>query len=115
MHGRWHSRARGFPEYMSMLPASCMAEELECSGKDAVHALITVAGNPVLSVPNGKRIDAALDGIGFVVALDIYINETTRHADYILPSTTQLEHSNYDFLFAAFAQRNFRTVFAACV
>ncbi|MDG2273348.1 MAG: molybdopterin-dependent oxidoreductase, partial [Halioglobus sp.] len=107
MHGRWHSRARGFPEYMSMLPASCMAEELECSGKDAVHALITVAGNPVLSVPNGKRIDSALDNIDFVVALDIYINETTRHADYILPSTTQLEHSNYDFLFSAFAQRNF--------
>ena len=107
MHGRWHSRARGLPEYMSMLPASCMAEELECSGEDAVHALITVAGNPVLSVPNGKRIDAALDNVGFVVALDIYINETTRHADYILPSTTQLEHSNYDFLFSAFAQRNF--------
>ncbi|MGB1142285.1 MAG: molybdopterin dinucleotide binding domain-containing protein, partial [Halioglobus sp.] len=69
--------------------------------------LITVAGNPVLSVPNGKRIDAAMDNLDLVVALDIYINETTRHADYILPSTTQLEHSNYDFLFAAFAQRNF--------
>ncbi len=107
LHGRWHSRARGFPEYMSMLPASCLAEELECEGDDAVHALITVAGNPVLSVPNGKRIDAAMSELDFVVALDIYINETTRHADYILPSTTQLEHSNYDFLFAAFSQRNF--------
>ena len=106
-HDRWRSRARGFPEYMSMLPASCMAEEMECTGEDAVHALITVAGNPVLSVPNGKRIDSAMDSVGFKVALDIYINETTRHADYILPSTTQLEHSNYDFLFSAFAQRNF--------
>ena len=107
MHGRWKSRARGFPEYMSMLPASCMAEEMECEGDDAVRAMITVAGNPVLSVPNGKRVDAALANLDFVVALDIYINETTRHADYILPSTTQLEHSNYDFLFSAFAQRNF--------
>jgi anaerobic selenocysteine-containing dehydrogenase len=107
LHGRWHSRARGFPEYMSMLPASCMAEELECAGKDAVRALVTVAGNPVLSVPNGKRIDGAMAKLDFVVALDIYINETTRHADYILPSTTQLEHSNYDFLFSAFAQSNF--------
>ena len=104
-HGRWRSRMRGFPEYMGMLPASCMAEEFECTGKDAIHALLCVAGNPVLSVPNGKRIDRALPKIGFMVALDIYINETTRHADYILPSTTQLEHSNYDFLFAAFAQR----------
>ncbi len=69
--------------------------------------MFCVAGNPVLSVPNGKRIDAALENVEFMVALDIYINETTRHADYILPSTTQLEHSNYDFLFSAFAQRNF--------
>ena len=107
LHDRWRSRARGLPEYMGMLPASCMAEELECEGKDAVHALITVAGNPVLSVPNGKRIDTAMEPLDFIVALDIYINETTRHADYILPSTTQLEHSNYDFLFSAFAQRNF--------
>ncbi|MGB1141715.1 MAG: molybdopterin-dependent oxidoreductase, partial [Halioglobus sp.] len=61
MHGRWRSRVRGFPEYMGMLPASCMAEEMECEGEDAVRALITVAGNPVLSVPNGKRIDAAMD------------------------------------------------------
>ncbi len=107
LHGRWRSRGRGFPEYMGMLPASCMAEELECKGRDAVHAMITVAGNPVLSVPNGKRIDQALEQVEFMVSLDIYINETTRHAHYILPSTTQLEHSNYDFLFAAFAQGNF--------
>ncbi|MGI9284589.1 MAG: molybdopterin-dependent oxidoreductase, partial [Pseudomonadales bacterium] len=104
---RWKSRARGFPEYMSMLPASFMAEELECTGADAVHAMITVAGNPVLSVPNGKRIGAAMEKLDFVVALDIYINETTVKADIILPSTVQLEHSNYDFLFSAFAQSNY--------
>jgi anaerobic selenocysteine-containing dehydrogenase len=106
-YGRFRSRARGFPEYMNMLPASCMAEELECSGEDAVHAMITVAGNPVLSVPNGKRVGAALERLDFVVALDFYINETTRHADIILPSTTQLEHSNYEFLFAAWQQGNY--------
>jgi anaerobic selenocysteine-containing dehydrogenase len=106
-HGRWKSRARGFPEYMGMLPASLMAEELSCEGTDAVHALITVAGNPVLSVPNGKAIRTAMDKLDFVVALDFYINETTAAADIILPSTTQLEHSNYDFLFSAFCQRNF--------
>lgn len=106
-HGRWTSRASGFPEYMNMLPASCMAEELECDGDDTIRGVITVAGNPVLSVPNGKRIDAALGDVECMVALDIYINETTRHADYILPSTTQLEHSNYDFLFSAFAQSNY--------
>lgn len=105
--GRWKSRARGFPEYMSMLPASFMAEELECTGADAVHAMITVAGNPVLSVPNGKRVGVTLEKLDFVVALDIYINETTAKADIILPSTVQLEHSNYDLLFSAFAQSNF--------
>jgi anaerobic selenocysteine-containing dehydrogenase len=106
-HGRWHSRARGFPEYMSMLPASLMAEELECEGQDAVKALITIAGNPVLSVPNGKRIRRAMGELDFVVALDFYINETSSQADIILPSITQLEHSNYEFMFSAFAQDNF--------
>jgi anaerobic selenocysteine-containing dehydrogenase len=106
-HGRFKSRASGFPEYMSMLPASLMAEELECKGNDAVHAMITVAGNPVLSVPNGRRVGTAMDELDFVVALDFYINETTSRADIILPSTSQLEHSNYEFLFSGFAQRNF--------
>ncbi len=106
-HGRWHSRVRGFPEYMGMLPASLMAEELEYAGPDRARALITVAGNPVLSVPNGQRLRGAMRGLDLVVALDIYVNETTSLADYILPSTVQLEHSNYDFLFTTTCVRNF--------
>jgi anaerobic selenocysteine-containing dehydrogenase len=106
-YDRWQSKARGFPEYMGMLPASLMAEEMELSGEHQVRAMITVAGNPVLSVPNGKRIHAAMKNLDFVVALDFYINETTSQADIILPSTTQLEHSNYDFLFSSTSVRNF--------
>ncbi|MCB1689509.1 MAG: molybdopterin-dependent oxidoreductase [Halioglobus sp.] len=106
-YNRWQSKARGFPEYMGMLPASLMAEEMELQGEHQVRALITVAGNPVLSVPNGKRIHAAMDKLEFVVAFDFYINETTSQADIIIPSTTQLEHSNYDFLFSATCVRNF--------
>jgi anaerobic selenocysteine-containing dehydrogenase len=106
-YGRFKSRVRGFPEYMGMLPASCMAEEMTCGGEEGVRALITVAGNPVLSVPDGKRIGEAMTGLDFVVALDFYINETTVNADIILPSTSQLEHSNYDFLFSGFTQRNY--------
>lgn len=106
-YNRWQSKARGFPEYMSMLPASLMAEEMELQGEHQVRAMITVAGNPVLSVPNGKRIHAALAQLDFVVAFDFYINETTSQADIIIPSTTQLEHSNYDFLFSATCVRNF--------
>ncbi|MBK6280125.1 MAG: molybdopterin-dependent oxidoreductase [Gammaproteobacteria bacterium] len=107
LRGRWHSKVRGFPEYMSMLPATLMAEELAWDGEDRARALITVAGNPVLSVPNGDRLREAIDGLDFVVALDIYINETTSRADVILPSTVQLEHSNYDFLFQSTSVRNF--------
>ncbi|MBP9033480.1 MAG: molybdopterin-dependent oxidoreductase, partial [Pseudomonadales bacterium] len=107
LRGRWHSKVRGFPEYMSMLPATLMAEELAWDGPDRVRALITVAGNPVLSVPNGDRLREAMDGLEFVVALDIYINETTSRADVILPSAVQLEHSNYDFLFQSTTVRNF--------
>jgi len=106
-YNRWQSKARGFPEYMSMLPASLMAEEMELRGAHQVRALITVAGNPVLSVPNGKRIHAAMAHLDFTVAFDFYINETTSQADIIIPSTTQLEHSNYDFLFSATCVRNF--------
>jgi len=106
-YNRWQSKARGFPEYMSMLPASLMAEEMELTGEHQVRALITVAGNPVLSVPNGKRIHAAMENLEFTVAFDFYINETTSQADIIIPSTTQLEHSNYDFLFTSTCVRNF--------
>jgi anaerobic selenocysteine-containing dehydrogenase len=106
-YNRWQSKARGFPEYMSMLPASLMAEEMELQGEHQVRALITVAGNPVLSVPNGKRIHAAMKNLDFVVAFDFYINETTSQADIIIPSTTQLEHSNYDFMFTSTCVRNF--------
>ncbi len=106
-YNRWQSKARGFPEYMSMLPASLMAEEMELQGEHQVHAMITVAGNPVLSVPNGKRIHAAMKNLDFVVAFDFYINETTSQADIIIPSTTQLEHSNYDFMFTSTCVRNF--------
>ena len=106
-YNRWQSKARGFPEYMSMLPASLMAEEMELQGEHQVRALITVAGNPVLSVPNGKRIHAAMANLDFVVAFDFYINETTSGADIIIPSTTQLEHSNYDFMFTSTCVRNF--------
>jgi anaerobic selenocysteine-containing dehydrogenase len=106
-YNRWQSKARGFPEYMSMLPASLMAEEMELRNEHRVRALITVAGNPVLSVPNGKRIHAAMQELDFVVAFDFYINETTSQADIIIPSTTQLEHSNYDFMFTSTCVRNF--------
>lgn len=105
--GRFKTRVRGFPEYMGMMPASLMAEELAYDGEDRARALITVAGNPVLSVPNGGAIREAMQNLECIVALDFYINETTSLADYILPSTTQLEHSNYDFLFQTTAVRNF--------
>ena len=106
-YGRWHSRVRGFPECFGQLPASLMAEEIMAPGKDKVHAFISLAGNPVLSVPGGEKIREALDTVDFMVAFDIYINETTSKADLILPPTVQLQNSNYDFLFQGTSVRNF--------
>jgi anaerobic selenocysteine-containing dehydrogenase len=108
-HGRWRSRARGFPEFEGQLPVACFAEELEVgsAGEERARALITMCGNPVLSSPNGARLARALAGLDFMVSLDIYRNETTRHADVILPTTSQLEHANYDFLFQGTSVRNF--------
>lgn len=104
--GRWASRVRGCAEVFGELPAACMAEEIDTPGEGRVRALFTIAGNPVLSTPNGDRLAAALDTLELMVSVDIYLNETTRHADFILPAPSQLERSHYDLALYAFAVRN---------
>ena len=94
--GRFHSRVRGLPEVMGELPVASLSEEIETPGEGQIRALLTIAGNPVLSTPNGARLDAALGGLDFMVSVDIYLNETTRHADVILPPPSPLERSHYD-------------------
>ena len=103
---QWQSRVSGLPEYAGELPVSALAEEILTTGEGQVKALITVAGNPVLSTPNGRQLDQALDGLEFMLSIDLYINETTRHADLILPSTSALENDHYDTTFNMFAVRN---------
>ncbi|MEO6678564.1 MAG: molybdopterin oxidoreductase family protein [Pseudomonas sp.] len=103
---RWQSRVSGRPEYSGELPVSALAEEMLTGGEGQVRALITVAGNPVLSTPNGRQLEQALDGLEFMVSIDLYINETTRYADLILPSTSALENDHYDTTFNMFAVRN---------
>ena len=102
----WQSRVSGRPEYAGELPVSALAEEMLTEGEGQVRALITVAGNPVLSTPNGRQLEQALDGLEFMVSIDLYINETTRYADLILPSTSALENDHYDTTFNMFAVRN---------
>jgi anaerobic selenocysteine-containing dehydrogenase len=104
--GRWHSRVRSLPEFGGELPVATLADEMLKPGDGQVRALLTVAGNPVLSTPNGARLDRALDGLDFMVAVDFYINETTRHADVILPPTSALERDHYDLVFHVLAVRN---------
>jgi len=103
---RHHSRVRGLPEFDRELPASTLAEEITTEGEGQIHALFTGAGNPVLSTPNGARLDKALESLEFMVSLDPYINETTRHADIILPPTSPLEHDHFDLAFHVNAIRN---------
>ena len=83
-----------------------MADEMLTPGEGQVRAFVTVAGNPVLSSPNGQRLESALEGLDFMVSVDYYLNETTRHADVILPPTAALERSHYDLIFSQFAVRN---------
>ena len=103
---QWRSRVSGLPEYAGELPVSALAEEILEPGDGQVRALVTVAGNPVLSTPNGRRLDEALAGLEFMLSIDLYINETTRHADLILPSTSALENDHYDSTFNLLAVRN---------
>ncbi len=103
---RWQSRVSGLPEYAGELPVSALAEEMLTPGEGQIRALVTVAGNPVLSTPNGRQLEQALDGLEFMLCIDFYINETTRYADLILPPTAPLEHDHYDTTFNVFAVRN---------
>jgi anaerobic selenocysteine-containing dehydrogenase len=104
--GRWRSRVSGYPEVASELPAAALAEEIDTPGDGQIKALITIAGNPVLSAPNGERLDRALDGIGFMVSVDPYLNETTRHADVILPPPPPSQTAHFDFALNNLAVRN---------
>lgn len=105
-HDVWRSRVRGIPEFAGELPVSVLREEIETPGEGQVRAMLTVAGNPVLSTPDGRRLGEALAGLDFMAAVDIYLNETTRHADVVLPPTTALERDQYDLVFHSLAVRN---------
>ncbi|MBI1809786.1 MAG: molybdopterin-dependent oxidoreductase [Gemmatimonadetes bacterium] len=104
--GRWRTRVRGLPEFAGELPVSALAEEMETPGDGQIRALVTHAGNPVLSTPNGARLDRAIAGLEFYAAIDFYVNETTRHAHVILPPVGPLERDQYDVVFHALAIRN---------
>lgn len=104
--GRWRSRVRGLPEVLGELPAVTLADEIETPGPGQVRALVTVAGNPVVSVPNADRLDRAIAGLDFVVCVDPYVNETTRHADVILPPPPPTRQAHFDLAFYNFSVRN---------
>jgi anaerobic selenocysteine-containing dehydrogenase len=105
-HGRWTSRVRGLPETLGDLPAATLADEMETPGEGQIRALVTFAGNPVLSAPNGRRIDKAVGKLDFMVSIDLYVNETTRHADVILPPAWCLADQHVDVFFGQFSVRN---------
>ncbi|MEU4355074.1 molybdopterin-dependent oxidoreductase [Streptomyces virginiae] len=104
--GRWHSRVSGHPEAKSELPIAALAEEIETPGEGRIRTLIAIAANPVLSAPDGDRLDRALAGLDFMVSVDPYLNETSRHAHVVLPPPPPAQSAHFDFAFNAFAVRN---------
>ena len=104
--GRYASRVRGLPAYGGELPVAALAEEILTEGEGQIRSLLTIAGNPVLSTPNGVQLERALESLDFMAAVDFYLNETTRHAHIILPPTSALEHDHYDLVFNLLAVRN---------
>lgn len=101
--GRWHTRVRGAKEVLGQAPVSCMTEEIATPGDGQLKALITVAGNPVLSTPGGDKLDEVLPMLEAMISIDLWINETTRHADVILPGLSPLEQPHHDDLILLFA------------
>ena len=104
--GRWKSRVRGLPETFGELPVVCLAEEIETPGTGQVKALITLAGNPALSTPNGQRLQQAFEQLAYMVSVDMYLNETTRHANVILPPPSPLARAHYDAAFYQLSVHN---------
>ena len=105
--GRWHSRVRGYPEVLGELPVATLADEIEETGEGQVRLLITVAGNPAITTPDSGRLAQALDSLEFMVSIDPYLNETSLHADVVLPAPSALERSHYDLAFTALSVRDF--------
>jgi anaerobic selenocysteine-containing dehydrogenase len=105
-YGRWRSRIRDLPEFGGELPSAVMAEEILTEGEGQIRAMITLAGNPVLSTPNGGQLDQAYASLDFAVSIDFFINETSRHADIILPPVSPVERSHYDLALYLTAVRN---------
>ncbi|MET7483568.1 molybdopterin oxidoreductase family protein [Streptomyces sp. NPDC005538] len=106
--GRWHSRVSQYPEAKGELPLSALAEEIDTATAEGepIRALIAVAANPVLSAPDGTRLDKALDSLDFMVSVDPYLNETARHADVVLPPPPPSQSPHHDFAFNTLAVRN---------
>ncbi|NVK38048.1 MAG: molybdopterin-dependent oxidoreductase [Gammaproteobacteria bacterium] len=111
------SRVRGLPDFNGEFPVACLSEEILTQGEGQIKAMFTVAGNPVLSTPNGQQLDVALESLDFMVCVDYYLNETTRHANIILPPVSPIERDHYDISFhnlavhntAKFSQAMFKT------
>jgi anaerobic selenocysteine-containing dehydrogenase len=103
---RYRSRVRDFPEFGGELPVSVLREEIETPGDGQIRAMLTLAGNPVLSTPDGAALDRAFGTLDFMASVDFYVNETTRHANVILPPTSALERDHYDLIFHVLAVRN---------
>ncbi len=104
--GRYHSRVRGLPEFGGELPVAALAEEILTPGDGQIRGLLLQAGNPVLSTPNGEQLDVAFASLDLLVSMDFYINESSRHADFILPPVSPLEREHYDVIFNLLAVRN---------
>jgi hypothetical protein len=112
--GRRYSRVRGLPEFFGELPVVCLAEEIETPGDRQVRALLTLAGNPAVSTPDAERLDRALSTLEFMVSVDIYLNETTRHANVFLPAEPELTRGHYDVALYNLASATSRTTRRRC-
>ena len=105
-YGKYQSRVKALPFYNGEFPVATLADEIITPGDGQIKAMVTIAGNPVLSTPSGNKLAQAFEQLDFMVSIDIYINETTKYADIILPPTSGVENSHFDVFFNSFAVSN---------
>nr|WP_078556896.1 molybdopterin oxidoreductase family protein [Bacillus alkalicellulosilyticus] len=90
-HRRYIADVWGIEE--SELPQKGVSayEMLEKIDKEEIKSLFVMGSNPVVSSPNALMVERAMKKLDFLVVVDMYISETAKMADIILPCTSYLE------------------------
>ncbi len=78
---------RNFGEGQAMLLADAILDD----DPYPIRGMIVAASNPLVTWPNRRRLERALEKLEFLAVMDLFMTPTARRADLFLPAATFLE------------------------